>query len=65
MSFKNFSYGEDKNMNVTSDNDNLVRDIIAKGSKVQDSLRRYTYISETHLKQIIKESLLKYLSYIL
>lgn len=65
MSFKNFSYGENKDMNVTSDNDNLVRDIIAKGSKVQDGLKRYAYISETHLKQIIKESLLKYLNYIL
>lgn len=65
MSFNEFSYGEDRNMSVTNVNDDLVRNILSNGSKVQDGLRRYAYISETRLKQIIKESLLKYLGYIL
>lgn len=64
MSFKG-PYGENEDIQVTNNNDNLVKNILSNGSKVQDGLRRYAYISETHLKQIIKESLLKYLGYIL
>lgn len=63
MSLKVHS-GENEDIQVTNNNDDLVRGIISKGNKVQDGLRSYN-ISETLLKQIIKESLLKYLNYIL
>lgn len=65
MSFKELSYGENNNILVTNNNDHLTNNIISNGRKVQDGLKRFNYISETRLKQIIKESLLKYLSYIL
>lgn len=65
MTFENLSYSENNNILVTNNNDRLTNDIITTGKKVQDGLKRFNYISETQLRQIIKESLLKYLGYIL